>query len=215
MPIMKMKKKMPMMSDSEEDDAAPMPSKGAPSLAIALSVQKNNKKKKMASGGLVNGAQSTGEPGVPSRKPDNSAILKENYDNDKWTGGSDPEDSSSTSMGIPKSEYDADKWAEGGMIDADSSHAEKAAFHQAQADKYQRMAEGGEVSDNADESGQTPYAKMNGDTFDNGSYDPDQLDSQPTDSNLMGDEREMDSENESDSSMAAKIRKSLRIKRGY
>lgn len=213
MALIKMKKKMPMMSDSDDQDGAPMSPKGAPSLAIALSVQKNTKKKKMAYGGEA--VRNDGNPGTPMRKQDNTAVLKENYDNDKWTGSESLDDASSTSMAPAKSEFDGDKWAEGGMIDDMASHAEKAAFHRAEADKYQRMADGGEVSDNADESGQTPYASMNGDTYDNGEYDPNQLEDQPTDSNLMGDSHEMDSENQDDARIAAKIRKSLRAKRGY
>lgn len=182
MPLIKSKSQKAFGENVGKEEAAGKPK--AQSLAIAFSVQKAaKKKKKMAQGGMINekegyeAAQKTINPGTPARKADNTAVMKENYANQDWTGKEELDDTSNTKMRPAKADYMADHWAEGGQVlpnsgneryeaggmgddkineaqrssktgavDDKISPAQKAAWHMLQAEKYQRMAEGGMIN---------------------------------------------------------------------
>lgn len=152
-----MKKKMPM--DKMDDDA--MPAK--PSLAVAYDVQRKNKKKKMAKGGMVPGAEDDMEPALPMAKPDN--------------------------MRLPEDEIMADHFAHGGEVEDHYSSIADAIL----AKKRKKMADGGMVDLEANsEEGANMADEQNEDALLKEQYDDSQLSAQPMDSNEHGDDIESD-----------------------
>ncbi len=131
MPLFKSGSKKAFGKNVETEMEAGKPQKQ--SLAIAFSVQRKNKtKKKMALGGAVEGpAESkpySRNPGTPAPKPDNEALLKEDYmagDMDAPVGSTKP---ASTMITIPKSEYAALRsggaYAKGGMVEGEEDTQE-------------------------------------------------------------------------------------------
>lgn len=136
-----MKSKKP----AQMSDEASM-KEGKPSLAIAFSTQRHNKKK-MAFGGKAEAtqepavpgrkeddtrpakeaymgdkfayggmAEATGEPSVPKRKPDDSRRPKDAYAAPEWAGQPELDDASDTSMRPPEEQYMGDKFARGGEV---------------------------------------------------------------------------------------------------
>lgn len=159
-----------------------------------------------AEGGMAErpGATATGEPGVPSRKPDDTRLAESDYMGKDWDGGPDYKHAD-LSMGPNKDEYDAEQWvAHGGRI---SERAKSIADAIMSAKKKAKMmADGGEVDlDNEeDASPLTTYEDDNADTAHEDIYDDDPLDDQPEDSNEHGDSEEDDDD------MISKIRKRMK-----
>ncbi len=88
------------------------------SLAIAFDIQRHNKKKKMASGGIVKGQEDDGEPkGMkPGAKDSYSSPAMREYMAGQMPKGSDTEQNSDEHA-IPKEEYHGERYAHGGKIE--------------------------------------------------------------------------------------------------
>lgn len=151
-----------------------------------------------ASGGLVDDAHNTNAPMTPKRKPDDYRRPMDSYMSNK-----------------PMDESPEDHTEEMGIVD--SIRAKKRAMLPSEEGMF---AEGGEVEGydegNLDwEAGQAPYDNDNSDAYKKELYDDSQLSKQPYDSNLKGDSREMNSENEHDMSLVDRIRERMRNRRGF
>lgn len=205
------------------------------SIAIALSVQRRAKKRKMAEGGPV-----------PSPSPMLEPIKKELYDDEDY------KDSEAREAEQPKSrkgemeiEEEPEMKAFGGIAgDLETNHlrddeedlmgmdapmspeTEPSSFYD-EIDEEQtsasepsndsiadrimrkRMAYGGSVDENDQEDPQTPYDPMNAKAYSHKLYDVDQLSAQPEDSNEHGDDITSDVMDHIEI-----IRKKLKAKRG-
>jgi len=182
--------------------------------------------RKMAYGGSA--VRATQEPGVSARKPDDMRLPAEDYLNKNWTGDEGHTPRVSTSMGPSKEEYDAEMWAaEGGEINDDVSFTDAeederpVSIADAIMRKRKRMADGGmvDINENAQESGQTPYSRMNGTAYSKELYDDNQLSENPFD--FLGEKRAAeaadaakDEEDINDGSIVSKIRAKMKAKRG-
>lgn len=191
-------------SAPSNDEMDPKPS-AAKSLPLAMSIQKQSKRKKMAYGGK---AQNDNNPGTPARKPDDMRPAKDEY----MTGQHPVRPNSMSSMipmeGRPSIDEMQDvlsiaqkimhrrKMAEGGMVDSDQMGMD--------AMKKEMYADGGMVDlDMNDEESPNQYDKMNRKAANEHMYDDDQLSKQPMDSNEDG----QPMEDEEDQSIVAKIRR--------
>lgn len=100
----------------------------AQSLAIALSVQRKNKKsKKMAAGGKVEeeigkGPEADANPGTPKRKADNEKPAEDEIMSQDFTKGSNPDAMDDSEDAPPKADYSGQRYADGGMIDEAAPH---------------------------------------------------------------------------------------------
>lgn len=110
-------------------------------------------------------------------------------------------------------------FAEGGMAEMDDQPGDEEAIEHAasiasaiMAKNRKMMAEGGQVDiDSNNEEQPNGYYHQNEDAALKENYDSDMDDvSQPEDSNLKGDSREMDSENEHDKSITDRIRRKMK-----
>lgn len=106
------------------------------SLAIAVNIQRKNRKK-MALGGAVEPVDRSGHPysrtpATPAPKPDDKRRAKDAYAADGWAGAPELDDEASTSMGPAKDEYMASRFADGGEVE--ESPEVKAAAKQEQDD---------------------------------------------------------------------------------
>lgn len=213
MPLIKSKSDKAFKKNVEKEMEAGKPQKQ--SLAIAFSVKKRAKKK-MASGGIVKGAERDENLGTPKAKPDDHRLNEKDYMGNDWAGGPDPKakepnfaspamsdymagkrkqlakggminnaesmkDSEEDNEVLPGAKPDnerrnqsqymsgemPDQLAHGGEVPEDKqrsvdmkpahqglgeendmiSPSQKAAYHLEQAEKYQRMADGGMVND--------------------------------------------------------------------
>ncbi len=221
MPLMGGKSKKAFSKNVETEMDSGKPQKQ--SLAIAYAVQRKPKKK-MASGGqvdgqrvegmeddqssgmglyapggLIRGDQDPSSPSTPSRKPDDSRRPMDDYMASQSTGESPMDEDTAT-----------------GIIDAIRTKMEMQ--KDSQRDQF---AEGGKIPGGYDEgnidweNGQSPYDDDNSDAYKKELYDDSQLSRQPHDSNLTGDDREMSSENEHDMSLVDRIRERMRNRRGF
>lgn len=212
-----------------------MDSKGK-SLAMAMSIAKN-KRKKMASGGLVS-AKTESRP-MPDSRPSDTAMVKpaqmpsttplsspkimgsdtfsvRRRDDTAPTRGMQEQPPSIEEdddyMAPPEDESMADQFADGGMIDDEMSE-EKHSSIAAAIMARRKMADGGmvDIEENSEEQSNM-YDKLNGNAALKENYDDDLTDvSQPMDSNEMGDEREESTSNRR--SMVSQIRAKMRSMR--
>lgn len=204
MPLIKSKSKQAVSKNIETEMNAGKPQKQ--SIAIAMSVQRQAKKKKMAYGGPAQ--RETNAVSPEPRKPDNTRPPESEYMADHFAeGGMAGEDCSNCGhpfnrnpgtpeakpddMRPPESEYMANHFANGGI--AESIMNKK------------RMASGGmvDINENAQESGQTPYDEDNSEAYKKELYDDSQLSDQPSDSNEHGDR-------DDDYSISSQVRKRMR-----
>lgn len=197
---------MPLINKKKSDQAIMKEGKAEkPSLSMAYNVQKMNKKKKMAKGGMVpNGSKADGNSGTPAAKPDDSRIPDSESMAVRATEGSAPARKPDDKR-LPMEDYMANHFAEGGDVDHHLSIAESILR------KRKMMAEGGEVSDLDQEpldEQDDHYDEQNMKAAESPLYDDSQLSKDPSDSNEHGDSAEDDSENTLD--MISKIRAKLR-----
>lgn len=120
------------------------------SIAIAYSVQRKNKKKKMALGGAVESSIHSGhsydrEPAMPKDKPDNKRPNESDYMGDEWTayksGGevlTEKPNSPRPSQASTESEALNERAPRGG-----STHEQMAEYHEQEAAKHRMMSKGG------------------------------------------------------------------------
>lgn len=222
MPLIKGKSQKAFSRNMETEMNAGKPKKQ--SLAIAYSVQRRSKGKKMALGGAVEGPEHDKEQLNELQHNDPMHIEAE------YGRRESPEEIVRDTMPNRKA------YAKGGMVYEDEMEHERAvremaAEHEdvmlAQGGKVRlpveepfhsisdaimsrkRFADGGmvDIEENAEESGQTPYAPMNGDAYKKELYDVDQYDGQPMDSNEMGDDIDEDEHDHIDM-----IRRKMRLK---
>lgn len=172
MPLIQSKSKKAFSKNVEAEMHEGKPQKQ--SLAIAFSVQRrNNKKKKMAFGGA---AEDTNEPSVPSRKPNNERL--------------------------PKDEYMADHFAHGGEVEEHYESIADAIL----AKKRQAASGQADLNEHSEEQ-PNQYDGINMDTANKEQYDDSQLEAQPEDSNLHGDDIESDKHD-----MVSQIRRKMKLK---
>lgn len=194
-------------SAPSNDKMDPKPT-AAKSLPLAMSIQKQSKRKKLAYGGK---AEADGNPGTPARKPDDSRPPK-----DQFMTGQHPVRPNATSSMIPMEGRPSidemqdvlsiaqqimhrRKMAEGGMAGDEDSQMDPFA-----AMKKEMYANGGMVDlDMNDEESPNQYDIMNRKAANAHQYDDDQLSAQPMDSNEDG----QPMEDEEDQSIVAKIRR--------
>lgn len=214
MPLMQGKSKKAVSKNIETEMEEGKPQKQ--SIAIALAVQRKNKKK-MALGGAVEGPNHSGkqhdrEPGQPAKKPNNIRLPDSETMIDQWSAGSAPPRKPDDSR-PPMDRYMADRFAHGGEVSDDDFAGSIADAIMARRER-KKMAEGGmvDLEANSEEVGRSPYDEMNAETGNEEQYDLSQLSAQPSDSNETGDSRE-DSESDPHS-MIFKIRAHMKAKGG-
>lgn len=212
MPLMQGKSKKAVSKNIETEMSAGKPQKQ--SIAIALAVQRKNKKK-MALGGAVEGPNHSGkqhdrEPGQPAKKADDSRLPDSETMIDRWSAGSPPARKPDDSR-PPMDSYMADHFAEGGEVSDDDFAGSIADAIMARKDR-KKMADGGmvDLEANSEEVGRSPYDEENAEAGNKEQYDLSQLSSQPEDSNEMGDDREDVESDEHD--MISKIRSKMKAK---
>lgn len=175
MPLIHSKSKKAIGENIEKEMDEGKPKKQ--SIAIALSVQRNAKAKKMAQGGMIpSGSQDTKEPPMPSPKPDDRRLPPKEYMSGKMDSPEDQQIMSMVESILMKRR--GRMMAEGGMVD---------------------------IEENGEESGSTPFDTMNSDAAKKELYDDSQLSPQPEDSNQHGDDIESDA-HDMISKIRAKIR---------
>lgn len=202
MPLIQGKSKKSFEKNVKAEMDAGKPQKQ--SLAIAFSVQRKNKPKKMAYGGM---ARDTQEPAVPMKKADDMRLPKEDYMGDKAYGGPDPERKPDDKR-LPEDEYMADHFAKGGMADADEHYSSIADAILAKKKHAKAYADGGMVDlEHNSEEEPNQYYGMDEDAAKKEMYDDDQLMDQPEDSNEHGDEIDSDKHD-----MVDAIRKKIKYK---
>lgn len=237
MPLIQSKSKKALKSNIKTEIDA-HPDKKKQDLAIAFSVQRQNKKKK-AKGGMV--SSFTKDPDMQKKEsnlPEHAQRSKDSFAKEKMApmyakggqipnldmesnfkneerahvarGGEMTEDSEAENLqSKPAPSSTAD------VHPADFMHEEERAQSIAHAilGKRKRMAEGGMVDLEANSEESPNMAdEYNFDANGKEQYDDSQLGLDPMDSNETGDEREDASENKHD--MISSIRKHLKIKRG-
>lgn len=176
------------------------------------------KKKKYAYGGA---AEDTGEPSVPTRKPDDYRLPEDDYMSDQFTKGGPAPAPKPDNMRPSENEYMGGRsggaYADGGEVEDHYSSIADAIL--AKKRKAKKMAEGGQVdlSENATEDrnneDQMSYEAAGKENYSESSG-LSAL-SSPMDSAQQGDSREEDSENEEDADMVSSIRKRMKSRRGY
>lgn len=138
-------------SKSKKSDEANM-KEGKPegSLGMAYNIQKMNKKKKFAKGGMVPaGSKEDGNPGTPAAKPDDKRVPPKEYMSVNATEGSAPARKPDDHR-LPMDEYMANHFAMGGSVqDMDPEQAKHIAKHI--TDKYGPMMPSG--TENTNEPG--------------------------------------------------------------
>lgn len=190
------------------------------SLAIAYSTQRHNRKKKMALGGAVEGANHSSPttrpiPATPEKKPNDKRLPDSETMSKKWSEGTPPPRKPDDRR-PPKEQYMADHFAEGGEVTpSDMMDDDERADSIADAImRKRRMADGGMVDLNeaSEEEGRSPYDEANAETGDKEAYDLDQLSAQPMGSNRHGNAREDATSDAHD--MVSRIRAKIKAKRG-
>lgn len=134
MPLIKSKSKKALQENIKtEIDAHPSKDKRSQDLAIAYSVQRQAKKKKMAKGGPVEsgkGPEATGEPAMPQFKPDDRRIPPKEYMNPSALAGGPAPAHKPDNHRLPMDEYMANHFAMGGSVqDLDPEQAKHLARH--------------------------------------------------------------------------------------
>lgn len=180
--------------------------------------------RRMASGGLVEGAEDTQEPSVPGRKPDDMRPAEDEYMSDHMAEGGEVPDASTDAdtkymttdeqnqalrEGQPLSNLynpKPESKAAGGMISRAGSIA-KAILEK------RRMADGGMVELDNKENETPNYEQQNLLAAKKELYDDSQISAQPEDSNEHGDT--LSDEDMDNQSMISQIRAKLRAKRGF
>lgn len=182
------------------------------SLPLAMSIQRQAKKKKMAYGGK---AEADGNPGTPGRKSDDNRPPNDEYmtnhhsvrpNSDTTMVSMDPRasiDSEEDGMSLAERIRRKRMLAEGGMVDSNQMGMD--------AIKKEQYTDGGMVDlDENDEESPNQYYKMNRKAANAHQYDDSQIDPQPTDSN----EHAHMSEDEHDERIIAAIRRKMAARRG-
>lgn len=217
MPLIKGKSKKSFDKNMETEMDSGKPKDQA--LAIAYSVQRKNKRKKMAEGGTVGDLI-----GYPKRMAEGGMIDEELKEDELHLMDSASVDAYDAEPKKMYDERDPDRsgpavkpmkmMADGGMLaeeDAEMKHASLAAAIMAKRAKAKMMAEGGEVdlqansNENLNMEDQLSFDAARKDTY----YDLSQLDEQPEDSNEHSDDIDSDKHD-----MVSSIRKKMRAKRG-
>lgn len=161
MPLIQGKSKKAFKENVSTEMDAGKPQKQ--SLAIAFSVQRKNKKKKMALGGAVETPVHSKDydrnPGTPAKKADDRREAESEYMSKDWSEGSAPARKPDDER-LPKDEYMAGHFAKGGPVNPklQQAHAAHRPMHpmdlmddderassiaDAIMEKRHRMAEGG------------------------------------------------------------------------
>lgn len=184
------------------------------SIAIAMSVQRKNKRKKMAEGGMLKSdeahLQSSAAPASPSDQP------KSSYDESEHSSDAPMPDESAPHTGESKEDMlrrHADElamFAEGGMVMDDEDESRPGSIAEAIMRKRQGDDPGVVDLEDLSEEGPATNIKPNIDAVGKEQYDDEQLSSQPMDS--IGDSREDDEENKHDRSLVGQIRSRMRKK---
>ena len=165
-------------------------------LAIAYGIQRRNKKKKMAEGGIV----------TPARKEDDKRFPESEYMGENWSYGSPPARKPDDKR-LPEDDYMSDKFAprarmaQGGMVEAIMKKRGQS--------KASDDGEFIDLNDTNAENLDNDYDDMNEEAGMKELYDDSQMSDQPEDSNEMGDDIDADEHD-----MIAAIRRKMKSTRG-